>query len=34
MFKLALDRMGESSTAPRPSLVSVTGDPKAAPPAA
>jgi Kef-type K+ transport system membrane component KefB len=29
LFKLALDRNGESSTAPRPSLVSVTGDAKA-----
>ena len=25
LFKLALDRMGESSTAPRPSLVSASG---------
>jgi Kef-type K+ transport system membrane component KefB len=31
LFKLALDRMGESSHAPRPSLVSMT-DPKAVPP--
>jgi Kef-type K+ transport system membrane component KefB len=27
LFKLALDRLGESSTAPRPSLVSVSGEP-------
>ncbi len=32
LFKLALDRTGESSTAPRPSLVSMSGERGSAPP--